>query len=108
MVCSEPAADESLAAIRARIRFGIAIAAIIRMIATTINNSIREKPLSFRIFICPRVPSFCHSRWPARFQEPHVKVLHSDSQRGPFNVRLKQSGEPLIIENGAENWRLTV
>jgi len=29
---------------RARNRFGIAIEAMIRMIATTINNSIRENP----------------------------------------------------------------
>src|SRR5580700_6853901 len=51
MVCSEAAADESLAAIRARIRLGIAIAAMIRMIATTISSSISEKPFCcFRIF----------------------------------------------------------
>src|SRR5256885_6016225 len=43
------AADDSLAAIRARSRFGMAIAAMIRMIATTISNSINEKPLSFCI-----------------------------------------------------------
>jgi len=42
---SEAAADESLAAILARIRLGIAIAAMIRMIATTISSSISEKPL---------------------------------------------------------------
>jgi hypothetical protein len=29
---------------RERSRFGMAIAAMIKMIATTINNSIREKP----------------------------------------------------------------
>jgi hypothetical protein len=40
----EPTAEASLAAIRDRRRFGIAIAAMIRMIATTINNSMREKP----------------------------------------------------------------
>jgi hypothetical protein len=40
---------DSLAAIRARSKFGIAIAAIIRMIATTISNSISEKPVCFRI-----------------------------------------------------------
>ena len=42
------------AAILASNRFGIAIAAIIRMIATTISNSINEKPLSLRIFF-PRL-----------------------------------------------------
>src|SRR5216684_7878105 len=46
---SEAAADESLADMRARIRLGIAIAAMIRMIATTISNSISEKPLCFCI-----------------------------------------------------------
>src|SRR5213083_3196377 len=49
MVRSPAAADESLAAILARIRLGIAIAAMIRMIATTISNSISEKPFCFRI-----------------------------------------------------------
>src|ERR1700735_2752993 len=44
---SEPAADDSLAAMRARSRFGIAMAAMIKMIATTISNSISEKPFCF-------------------------------------------------------------
>ena len=47
MACIEPAAEESFAAIRARIRFGIAMAAITNMIATTINNSMSEKPFCF-------------------------------------------------------------
>src|SRR5215469_3205434 len=51
MVRIELAAADSLAAIRARSRFGIAIAAMIRMIATTINNSISEKPFGFRILV---------------------------------------------------------
>src|SRR6516225_3807211 len=50
IVRSEPAAEDSLADILARIKFGIAMAAMIRMIATTISNSIREKP--FCLFIC--------------------------------------------------------
>ena len=41
--------EASLAAMRARSRFGMAIAAMIRMIATTINNSINEKPFCLRI-----------------------------------------------------------
>src|ERR1700722_15080812 len=49
MVRTALTADDSFAAMRARSRFGIAIAAIIRMMATTINNSISEKPLSRRI-----------------------------------------------------------
>src|SRR5260370_8666313 len=36
--------DDSLAEILARIKLGIAMAAMIRMIATTISNSINEKP----------------------------------------------------------------
>src|ERR1700722_15520219 len=47
----EPTAEASLAAIRDRSRLGIAIAAMIRMIATTINNSISEKPFSFFLMI---------------------------------------------------------
>src|SRR5215467_7516221 len=35
---------DSLAAIRALIKFGIAIAAMIKMIATTMSSSIKEKP----------------------------------------------------------------
>src|ERR1019366_4849603 len=47
-------ADASLAAILERSKFGIAIAAMIRMIATTINNSINEKPFClFRILFAP-------------------------------------------------------
>jgi hypothetical protein len=43
-VRSEPTAEAWFAAIFDRNRFGIAMAAIIRMIATTINSSINEKP----------------------------------------------------------------
>src|SRR5215470_4583237 len=50
IVRTEPTADDSLADIRARIRFGMAIAAMIRMMATTISSSISEKPFCFRIF----------------------------------------------------------
>jgi hypothetical protein len=51
MTCSDPAAAASFADIRARIRFGIAIAAMIRMIATTISSSINENPLGLRIAV---------------------------------------------------------
>src|SRR6266852_2032227 len=44
---------DSFAAIRARSRLGIAIAAMIRIIATTISNSISEKPFCFRISFFP-------------------------------------------------------
>src|SRR5579862_5263125 len=52
MVRIEPTAEASLAAIRERSRFGIAIAAMIKIIATTINNSISEKPFCC-FFILP-------------------------------------------------------
>src|SRR5262249_33031366 len=59
MVRREATAEASLAAMRERIKFGIAIAAMIRMIATTISNSISEKPFwCFRIFRCSHEPSF--------------------------------------------------
>jgi hypothetical protein len=47
MVRSEPTAEASFAAMRERSKFGIAIAAMIKMIATTIKSSIREKPFCF-------------------------------------------------------------
>jgi hypothetical protein len=51
MVRIEPTADASLAAMRARSKFGIAMAAMIKMIATTISNSINEKPFIFCFLI---------------------------------------------------------
>src|ERR1700676_661869 len=53
----EPTADASLAAILERSKFGIAIAAMIKMIATTIRSSISEKPL--RLFLMPKFPFLC-------------------------------------------------
>src|ERR1700746_130811 len=48
---SEPTAEASLAAIFERSKFGIAMAAIIKMIATTIKSSMSEKPFCLvRIF----------------------------------------------------------
>jgi hypothetical protein len=47
MLRIEDTPDASLAAILARIKFGIAMAAMMRMIATTINSSISEKPFCF-------------------------------------------------------------
>src|ERR1035441_7849026 len=53
-VRSEATAEASLAAILERSKFGIAIAAMIKIIATTISNSINEKPFClFRILIAP-------------------------------------------------------
>jgi len=58
----EPTADASLAAIRERSKFGIAIAAMIKIIATTISNSISEKPDSLALVMSlsskMKVPSY--------------------------------------------------
>ncbi|SRR6266550_3699096 len=48
MVRIEAAADDSLLAILALSKFGIAITAMINMMATTISSSIKEKPLCLR------------------------------------------------------------
>src|SRR6185295_7602574 len=50
---SEPMADASFPAMRARRRPGTAIAAMIPMMATTISSSISVKPLVLRIFMMP-------------------------------------------------------
>src|ERR1700719_434177 len=49
MVRTEATADDSLTAILARSRFGMAIAAMIRIMATTINSSISEKPFCLEL-----------------------------------------------------------
>src|SRR4051812_31774015 len=54
MVRSEPTAELSLADLRALSRLGIAIAAMIRMIATTMSNSMSEKPFCFVMRPPPR------------------------------------------------------
>ncbi len=69
MVRSVPTAADSLAARRAFNRFGIAIAAMIRMIATTISNSINEKP-------------FCLVFIPFLSSEPPAPLLLSFRPRG--------------------------
>src|SRR5438477_2635454 len=51
MARSEPIADASLPAMRARSRPGTAIAAMMPMMATTINSSISVKPLLLRILM---------------------------------------------------------
>jgi hypothetical protein len=48
-VRSEATADDSLAAMRERRKLGTATAAMIRMMATTINSSMSENPLLVRI-----------------------------------------------------------
>src|ERR1700688_1543187 len=94
---TDAAAEASLAAMRERIRFGIAIAAMIRMIATTINNSISEKPCCFCIAL-PFLPAL--SRRP-RGLSPRgdVKVVACGGpSRGDSLPRL-QSGQPLYFQS---------
>jgi len=51
-------AEASFAAIRERMRFGIAMAAMIKMIATTISSSISEKPFCLlRIYVASLLKS---------------------------------------------------
>src|SRR6185312_11672141 len=61
MVRIEETAEDSLAAIRARIKLGMAMAAIMSMIATTISNSISENPLSFCIQAAPSRAVILHN-----------------------------------------------
>src|SRR5450432_1130323 len=70
----EAAADESFAAMRARIRFGIAMAAMMRMMATTIISSIKEKPFSLRIVPRFRLSGF--NRIPASQAPKTCEVPH--------------------------------
>jgi hypothetical protein len=60
MVRIDSAADDSLAEIRARSKFGTAMAAITRIMATTMSSSMRENPLCFRIFVVPISPRNGH------------------------------------------------
>jgi hypothetical protein len=53
MDLKDPTADASLAAIFERSRLGMAIAAMIRMIATTIKSSMSEKPLCLFRMLSP-------------------------------------------------------
>src|ERR1700679_1141823 len=66
---TDPAADESLADIRARIRFGMAMAAMIKMMATTISSSISENPFCLCLNAGIRL-FFPHALFPATFSGP--------------------------------------
>src|SRR5215472_5067631 len=82
MVRTEDTADDSLAAIFARNRFGMAIAAMIRMIATTISNSIREKPRCFLILSPSNLP-------PCRRAHPLIQArkMPSKNPQVPLHSR---------------------
>src|SRR4029077_961633 len=65
MVRIEATAEASLAAIFERIKLGIAMAAMIKMIATTISNSISEKPFCLlRMCIASLLENRCQSTTP--------------------------------------------
>jgi hypothetical protein len=87
------AADDSLAEIRARSKFGMAIAAMIRMIATSIS----EKPFCFRIFNS----SFGNLIFRDSHHERHSRLLvqlASHCQANLPTVRLRQNSSGI---NGA-------
>src|SRR5690348_18360662 len=85
MVRIELAADDSLAAMRARSRFGIAMAAMIRMIATTISNSISEKPFCFRIVGSLFLLRYqaCVSTWVILHFVAHIQKVTIEQGRKP-------------------------
>ena len=71
IVRREPTADASFAAIFDLIKFGIAMAAMIRMIATTISNSIREKPFCFFMML-DLLDNFCVASYTYRKPETNA------------------------------------
>src|SRR5581483_11312291 len=78
MVRIELEADASLAAIRARSRLGMAIEAMIRMMVTTISNSISENPrvlTRFTVRLCSTLhlpASHCSSKMADPLTFSHV------------------------------------
>src|SRR6266446_5605075 len=87
----EPAADESFAAMRARIKFGIAIAAITRIIAITIRSSISEKPFCF--CMASILPSLAFAGQSVALGA--LELLHLSGQVGrytPMRYRSNRSG----------------
>src|ERR1700719_1990267 len=97
MACMEPAAEESLAAMRARSKFGIAMAAMTRIIATTINNSINEKPFCFAMSC---IPSVAVGLDKACRLERHTKAVALHSPCPSIHVRRIKSVEPCPFDQG--------
>src|SRR5437879_13659532 len=73
MVRSEATAEDSFAAILARSKFGMAMAAVSRRIATTISNSIREKPRCFFIVFGTRESSSISPLGPGTHEVVHAR-----------------------------------
>src|ERR1700757_1127666 len=104
MVQTEATADDSLAAMRARRRFGIAIAAMMRMIATTISNSISEKPFCLRIFPlgCFQPAIDFPGSTLSRISEPTVWDV---TGHFPRPARRRAYCNPFCPRKGAQKWR---
>src|SRR4029079_4443370 len=95
MLRIEPTADASFAAIRERSKFGIAIAAMIKMIATTMSSSIREKPFCF--FIVPLLASAGSGAARAPIREQCGYRIKVDNSLIACNyLQIDKSGERLF------------
>src|ERR1700686_4889816 len=95
MLRMEPTADDSLAAMRARSKFGIAIAAMIRMIATTISSSISEKPFCLRIL---------NSFLPFEFRGLYRTPALDNARAGPRSLAPQAEAKRLVINGWLESW----
>src|ERR1700716_244315 len=97
---TEAAADESLAALRARISLGITIVALITMMAITISNYISEKPFrirALRFFLSRALSLRPRNLGPAETQ----KLWHAEGQAAVDVVPRLQSWQPLYFQPDA-------
>src|SRR4029077_9358662 len=86
----EATAEASLAAMRERMRLGMAIAAITRITATTINNSIRENPFCLRSILMKLLASIDTDMRPPKIHaraRPLPKILVSTAQSAHYGLR---------------------
>src|SRR5205807_9021241 len=89
MVRREETAEDSFAEILARSKLGMAMAAMIRMIATTISNSIREKPRCLFIVFGTR-------------ESTSISVLTADAQETErARCQLPVSNVPVLLQSRA-------
>src|SRR5882724_685055 len=106
MVRSEDCAEPSFAARREARRFGIAMAAIMPMIATTMSSSISEKPFWF-FFMSLFAPSEIEISWlfglfapPALSREqPQRAICRGHLHQGPCQTALTSA----VSENHRES-----
>src|SRR6266852_7669428 len=87
---SEPTAEASLAAMRERIRFGMAMAATIRITATTISNSISEKPYCFERMSYLDLQQPFHNRVEGTAHCAFPACLESTTPRGSSSICLQR------------------